>query len=223
VECLLAGLSQQPAGLQKSATAVTCGDRGSHRWEMIARRVPTPDLPDLHPASQLAVAPCSFIGSQGRGVARLAPRGRRASQNDPETAAGLGRPDNPVRTHPTAAPDTPPPPPGYTKHHLALAPSPGCQKVDLSAPIRAPAHQRHRRHTNRENGLRRTQTGVTRESKENSSNLATASALRRSAGSSLSDTYRQHHPDTPTQHGGSSYAHRPPPCWPWTSSMWTAL
>jgi hypothetical protein len=27
----------------------------------------------------------------------------------------------------------------------------------------------------------------------------------------------------PTQHGGSSYAHRPPPCWPWTSSMWTAL
>ncbi len=64
---------------------------------------------------------------------------------------------------------------------------------------------------------------VTKESRENSSNLATASALRRSAGSSLSDRYRQHHPDTPTQHGGSSYAHRPPPCWPWTSSLWTAL
>jgi hypothetical protein len=140
-----------PAGFQKSVTAVTCGDRGSRRWEMIARRVPTPDLPDLHPASQLAVALRSFIGSQGRGVARLAPRDRRASQNDPDTAAGLGRPDNLIRTHPTAAPHTPPTPPGYTKHHPALAPSPGRQKVDLSAPIRAPAHQRHHRRTDREN------------------------------------------------------------------------
>jgi hypothetical protein len=69
-----------------------------------------------------------------------------------KTAAGLGRPDNPIRTHPTAAPNTPPTPPGYTKHHPALAPSPGRQKVDLSAPIRAPAHQRHHRRTDRENG-----------------------------------------------------------------------
>jgi hypothetical protein len=59
--------------------------------------------------------------------------------------------------------------------------------------------------------------------KENSSNLATVSALRRSAESSFSDRYRQHHPDPPTQHGGSSCARRPPPCWPWTSSLWTAL
>jgi hypothetical protein len=77
-------------GSKKSATAVTCVDRGSRRWEMIAHCVPTPDLPDLHPASQLAVALRSFIGSQGRGVARLAPRGRRASQNDPQNRGWTG-------------------------------------------------------------------------------------------------------------------------------------
>jgi putative transposase len=53
--------------------------------------------------------------------------------------------------------------------------------------------------------------------------VTTTSALRQSAGSSLSDRYHQHHPDTPTHHGGSSYAHRPPPCWPWTSSQRTTL
>jgi hypothetical protein len=36
-----------PVGFQKSATAVTCGDRGPLSWGMIAHRVPTPDLPDL--------------------------------------------------------------------------------------------------------------------------------------------------------------------------------
>jgi hypothetical protein len=61
--------------------------------------------------------------------------------------------------------------------------------VDLSTPIRTPAHQRHHRALI-EKMARRTQPGVTKESKENSSNSAIASALRRSAGSSLSNRYR---------------------------------
>ncbi|MGH3824263.1 MAG: hypothetical protein ACRDRA_15750 [Pseudonocardiaceae bacterium] len=41
-------------------------------------------------------------------------------------------------------------------------------------------------------------------------------------GSSSSGRYRQRHPGAPIRHGGSSCAPKPRPCWPWTSSTWTA-
>lgn len=50
--------------------------------------------------------------------------------DNPETSAGLDRQDNPVRTHPTAAHDTLPIPPGHTKHHPALAPGTTLETVD---------------------------------------------------------------------------------------------
>jgi hypothetical protein len=54
------------------------------------------------------------------------------------------------------------------------------------------------------------------------SSSGTASEHRPSAGSSSCGGYPRHHPGTPIRHGGSSCGRRPRPCWPWTSSTWTA-
>ena len=54
------------------------------------------------------------------------------------------------------------------------------------------------------------------------SSSATGSAHRRSAGSSSGAEYLRHRCERPTHHGDGSCAHRPRPCWPWTSSTSTA-
>jgi len=62
----------------------------------------------------------------------------------------------------------------------------------------------------------------TRGSRANCSNSATASAPPRSAGSCAAAGSHQHRSGAPTPPGGSSCAHRPPACWPSTSSTSTA-
>jgi hypothetical protein len=52
--------------------------------------------------------------------------------------------------------------------------------------------------------------------------LGIASAHPPSGESSSYGEYRRHHPGRPTHHGDGSCAHRPRPCWPWTSSTSTA-
>jgi len=52
--------------------------------------------------------------------------------------------------------------------------------------------------------------------------LGIASAHPPSGESSSFGEYRRHHPGRPTHHGDGSCAHRPRPCWPWTSSTSTA-
>jgi hypothetical protein len=66
------------------------------------------------------------------------------------------------------------------------------------------------------------QTGATSASKANYSSSGIASAHPPSGGSSSYGEYRRHHPGRPTHHGDGSCAHRPRPCWPWTSSTSTA-
>jgi hypothetical protein len=64
--------------------------------------------------------------------------------------------------------------------------------------------------------------GATSASRANCSSSAIASAHPRSAVSSSGGGYLPHGCDPPTRPGDGSYARRPRPCWPWTSSTSTA-
>ena len=66
-------------------------------------RVLASALSHLRPALRLAGPARPVIGLQGRGVARAAPRGRRAAPRTSAAPAGLGRPRDPHRADPTPA------------------------------------------------------------------------------------------------------------------------
>src|SRR6266516_2174270 len=112
---------------------------------MMIRRVPPPALPDLRPALRLAGPPQSLNGVQGRRTARAAARGRRAAPHQAPAPAGLGRPRGPRRADPAPATASADAPPGHARHRPAVAPPPGHQEMDLSAPDGTPAGQRRDR------------------------------------------------------------------------------
>src|SRR6185437_8695965 len=110
---------------------VTCGDRGYPVTRHDHGRVASPALPDLRPAHQLAdpVRPHNLV--QGHRVACAAPRGRRAAENEPEAAPGLGRPSIVRCADPMPVPALAKSPPGHSGHRPTLAPPPGSPEVDL--------------------------------------------------------------------------------------------
>ena len=86
-----------------------------------------------------------------------------------------------IRRLPTSAAR---PPPGHPGHDPALAPPPRAQEVDLPEPARTTTDQRRPRRAGRSGWRGRTRAGDTAGSRASCSNSATASAPRRSAGSS---------------------------------------
>jgi hypothetical protein len=91
-----------PVGFQKPGECMTWDDRSSAAG-VIASRVVTPDLLDLHPAPQLAdtAQPRVFQRHQ---AARAAPRGRHPPQDQPQAPPVLGRPSCARRADPTPTP-----------------------------------------------------------------------------------------------------------------------
>ena len=79
-------------GSRSRPAVVTCGDRRNPAPGHDHGRCRFACLPDLRPTPQLAdpVWPHNLV--QGHRAARAAPRGRRAAENQPEAAPGLGRP-----------------------------------------------------------------------------------------------------------------------------------
>src|SRR6266496_4593014 len=101
---------------------------------MMIGRVPSPALPDLHPALRLAGPARPLAGLQGRRVAGAATRGRGAAPYHAPAPAGLGRSGGPRRAEPVPAAKTAAAPAGHTRHRAPVAPPPRHPEVDLPAP-----------------------------------------------------------------------------------------
>ena len=95
---------------------------------MIVRRVVASTLPDLPPAAEPAVVARPLVGIQGHRAPGAAPRSRRATQSEPETAPGLGGSSGVRRAGPGSAYDAAGTSLGHAGHDPALASPPGCQK-----------------------------------------------------------------------------------------------
>lgn len=122
--------------------------------------VPSPALPDLHPALRLAGPARPLADLQGRRAADAAARGCRAAPYYAQAPAGLGRSRGPRRADPAAARQPADAPAGHTRHRAAVAPPPGHPEVDLSAPDGPAAGQCRDRRTNRAARHREPRLGV---------------------------------------------------------------
>src|SRR6266576_3524280 len=101
---------------------------------LLIGRVPSPALPDLHPALRLAGPVRPLAGLQGHRAAGAAARGCRAAPYHAQAPAGLGRSRGPRRADPAPARQPADAPAGHTRHCAAVAPPPRHTEVDLSAP-----------------------------------------------------------------------------------------
>src|SRR5215207_6964658 len=101
------------------------------------RRVATPALPDLQPATELADTAPPRAVVQGHRAPRPAPRGRRTPQNQPQAQPRLGRPSTARRTHPTHARGAARTSPGHPGHGAAIAPPSRPCPADLDRGLRA--------------------------------------------------------------------------------------
>src|ERR1035437_255238 len=83
----------------------------------------TDAVSDVRPAARVEGAAGTFVGVEGRRVAGAAPGDRGAAAAEPQTEAGLGRPDG-DRCPGAAAPETvADEPPGHAGHAAAMAPA----------------------------------------------------------------------------------------------------
>src|SRR6266581_4928743 len=105
---------------------------------MMIGRVPSPALPDLHPALRLADPARPLAGLQGHRAAGAAARGCRAAPYHAQAPAGPGRSRGPRRADPAPAGEPADAPAGHTRHCDAVAPPPRHPEVDLSAPAGRP-------------------------------------------------------------------------------------
>src|SRR6266550_2911082 len=119
---------------------------------MIVSRVAAAAVPDLRPAGRLADAARPLHRGQGRRTARAPPRGRRRATDQPQPAAGLGRPGDSGRVDPAAAHDGAEPPARHPDYDPALASPPGDTEVDMPEPRRPPTAARGRRPADRAAG-----------------------------------------------------------------------
>src|SRR2546421_13030873 len=100
------------------------------RRGMIVARVVASALSDLSAAAEPAVVVRPLVGVEGCRTAGVAPRSRRAPQNQPEASLGLGRSSGVRRVGPGVADDAAQASLGHTGHDPALASPPNRQKVD---------------------------------------------------------------------------------------------
>src|SRR5215469_14442045 len=126
---------------------VTCADRQPSA--MMITRVSPSALPDLRPARRLADPAGPVNGVQGHRAPCAAARGCRAAPQPSPAMPGLGRPRGPRRPQPAPASKTADAPAGHARHSAAVAPPPGHQEMDLSAPDGPPAGQRRDRRAHR--------------------------------------------------------------------------
>jgi hypothetical protein len=124
------------------------------------RRVATPALPDLQPATELADTAPPRAVVQGHRAPRPAPRGRRTPQNQPQASPRLGRPSTARRTHPTHARGAARTSPGHPGHGAAMAPPSSDQEVDLPDQLRPPTRRPGDRRAHRADGPRQRDLGL---------------------------------------------------------------
>ena len=140
-----AGLRGKPLGGQETGTgslwvSEVCLACELQRCAMVScrgimiGRVPSPPLPDIRPALRLAGPARPVNGIQGHRTAGAAARGCRAAPHRAQAPVGLGRPRDPRRANRSPAANSADAPAGHPGHHPAVAPPPGHQEVDLSAP-----------------------------------------------------------------------------------------
>src|SRR5215813_985283 len=108
---------------------------------MMIGRVPSTALPDLRSALRLAGPAWPLVSVQERGTAGAAARGRCAAPHSAHAPARLGRPSRYGRADPASAREAADTPAGHSGNRLAVAPSPGRQKMDVSATYRPTAGQ----------------------------------------------------------------------------------
>jgi hypothetical protein len=172
------------------------------------RRVASTALPDLQPTTELAdTAPPRLI-VQAHRTPRPPPRGRRTSQNQPQTTPRLGRPSTARRPHPTPTRSAARASPGHPGHGPALAPPPGHQEVDLPEPLRSPTCRPGGHLAGRTDGPRERDLGLPAHPRRTSQ---APSEHPRSAESSSGGGYRQQLSEQPTRPGAGSCEYKPPP------------
>src|SRR6266568_8966304 len=93
-------------GSKSRCGPVACADGPPGDCGMMVSRVAAAALPDLRPLGRLAGAARPLHRLEGRRTTRAAPRDRRPAAQQPQAAAGLGRPGDPDRVDPTAAEDS---------------------------------------------------------------------------------------------------------------------
>src|SRR5215467_5426630 len=108
---------------------------------MMISYVPSPALPDLRSALRLAGPAWPLVSVQERGTAGAAARGRCAAPDSAHAPARLGRPSRHGCADPASAREAADTPAGHSGNRLAVAPSAGCQEMDVSATDRPTAGQ----------------------------------------------------------------------------------
>ena len=187
------------------------------------RRVATPALPDLQPATELADTAPPRTVVQGHRAPRPPPRGRRTPQNQPQAPPRLGRPSTARRTHPTPARGAARASPGHPGHGPALAPPPGHQEVDLPEPLRAPTRRPNDRRADRADGPRERDLGLPAHPRRTAQARPPRRRIHDPQNPQAAADTAGTAPSPPTRPGDASCERRPPACWPWTSSTSTAL
>ena len=201
---------------------VACGDQHPAAAGHDLARVATSPLSDLRSAPWLPHAARPRIIVQGHRAARPTPRGRRPPQNQPEAPPGLGRPRPARCADPTSPRATARSPPGHPGHGPAVAPPAGDQEVDLPAPRRSPTPRRHDHRTDHTDGQREPDLGLPAHPRRTTQARASRRRIHHPQDPQTAANTAGTIPSRPTHHGDGSCAHRPRPCWPWTSSTSTA-
>jgi hypothetical protein len=173
-------------------------------------RVPSPALPDLHPALRLAGPVRPLAGLQGHRAAGAAARGCRAAPYHAQAPAGLGRSRGPRRADPAPARQPADAPAGHTRHRAAVAPPPRHTEVDLSAPDGPAAGQCRDRRADRAACHREPRLGVPAHPGRASEAWSSGRRVHRPTGSQGPENTPGTPSDTPTRPGASSCTRKPP-------------